>query len=103
MANRPIKVFSMKLTKRTFKKVLLWLAVACLLFLFGCQEGKITQGFDKKYSKKEIELMLQYHGSLVARFDGKQWWCLQGKRWIKIDSANAAKFARLKLSRENQT
>ena len=93
----------MKFDKRRYRSVALWLALSCILFLFGCQEGKITQGYDKKYSKQEIELMLQYHGSLVARFDGKQWWCLQGKRWIKIDSANAAKFARLKLLRENQT
>ena len=85
------------------RSVPVWLFASCLLFLFGCQEAKITQGFDQKYSKKEIELMLQYHGSLVARYDGKQWWCLQGKRWIKIDSANAAKFARLRLSKENQT
>ncbi len=84
-------------------KMALWLVLVCLLFLFGCQEAKITQGYTQQYTKQEIELMLQYHGSLVARYDGKQWWCLQGKRWIRIDSANAAKFARLRLSKENQT
>ncbi len=91
----------MKFKKGVRNIIPLWLAGACLLFLSACQEAKITQGFDNKYSKKEIELMMQYHGALVAKYDGKQWWCLQGKRWIKIDSANAAKFARLRLSRQN--
>ncbi len=98
-----IKIFVMKVKNLCSRYVPLWLLASCLLFLFGCQEARIDQGFDQKYSKKEIEFMLQYHGALVARFDGKQWWCLQGKRWIKIDSANAAKFARLRLSKEDQT
>ena len=76
----------------------IWLFFMSLIFLSGCQETKVNQGFQNNYSKKEIELMMKYHGSLVAKFDGKEWWCLQGKRWIRVNSARAARFAHLRLS-----
>ena len=79
--------------------IILWLFCMTILFLTGCKEEIVYKGsLPSKYSKEEIELMMKYHGSLIAKFDGKQWWCLQGRHWIKIDSANAAHFAQLKLS-----
>ncbi len=94
-------VMSFKVLKRTIG---LWLLCMGILFLFGCQEGRVSQGFaPSKYSKKEIELMMKYHGSLIAKFDGRRWWCLQGRRWIKIDSAKAAHFAQVKLSKKRHS
>ena len=74
--------------------------LSCLLFLTGCQDAKTQGDYVNKYSKEEIKLMMRYHGALVAKFDGKQWWCLQGKRWIRIDSARAAQFAKLQLHKK---
>ncbi|RUM87294.1 MAG: hypothetical protein DSZ23_06055 [Thermodesulfatator sp.] len=86
-----------------FKKWLpLWVLLSCLLFLTGCKDAATKGNYVHKYSKDEIRLMMRYHGALVARYDGKQWWCLQGKRWIKIDSARAAGYARLQLKKTSR-
>ena len=82
---------------KIFQCIPLWVMLSCFLFLTGCQDAKTQGDYVNKYSKEEIKLMMRYHGALVARFDGKQWWCLQGKRWIRIDSARAAQFAKLQL------
>ena len=79
----------------------LWILLSCFLFLTGCKDAKTQGDYIHKYSKEEIKIMMRYHGALVARFDGKQWWCLQGKRWIKIDSARAARFARLQIKKKS--
>lgn len=76
----------------------------CALFLTavtGCKQEKITKGSENPYSKEEIAMMMKYHGALVAKFEKGQWYCLQGKRWVKVNSANAHRFARLQLHREN--
>jgi len=39
--------------------------------------------------------MMSYHGALVARFDGKQWWFLAGKRWVKLEAGGAHEYALL--------
>ncbi|MBW2097335.1 MAG: hypothetical protein JRG77_00725 [Deltaproteobacteria bacterium] len=39
--------------------------------------------------------MLSYHGALVAKFDGNQWYFLSGNRWIKLENAGAYKYALL--------
>ncbi len=89
-------------TKTFFEKIVpLWVLLASFLFLTGCKDAKTQGNYIHKYSKEEIELMMRYHGALVARFDGNQWWCLQGKRWIRIDSARAAKYARLQLKKKS--
>ncbi|GEM_PF-6942614 len=63
-------------------------------------EHKVTAGVESPYSKQEIELMMKYHGSMIAKMENGQWYCLQGKRWIKITNAHAQKFARLHLAKE---
>ncbi len=77
----------------------LCLLLGCLVLLSGCKDTKVKGSYVPQYSKEEIKLMMHYHGALVARFDGKQWWCLQGKRWIRVNSAHADKFARLHLKK----
>ncbi len=86
---------------KIFKYLSFWVIFMCLLLLTGCKDARIQGDYIQKYSKEEIKLMMRYHGALVAKFDGKQWWCLQGKRWIRIDSARAAKFAQLKLRKRS--
>ncbi len=83
------------------KSIPLGVILSCFFFLSGCKDTKIKGDYVHKYSMEEIKVMMRYHGALVARFDGKQWWCLQGKRWIKIDSARAAQYARLQLNKKS--
>ncbi len=72
--------------------------VVLLLFLLtlgACSppDSQVGGEYNNPYTKAEIEKMLKYHGALVARFDGKQWYFLSGRRWIKIENGGARKFA----------
>ena len=72
------------------------LIIAGFLFLFpACQDAKVTKKYDNPYTPDEVKTMLSYHGALVAKFDGNQWYFLSGDRWIKIENAGAYKYALL--------
>lgn len=89
-------------TIKIFKRFwALWVLLSCLLFLTGCKDARTRGNYIHEYSKAEIKLMMRYHGALVARFDGNQWWCLQGRKWIRINSAKADRFARLQLKKKS--
>jgi hypothetical protein len=67
-----------------------------LLFLFtACQDTQVTGEYDNPYTPDEVKTMLSYHGALVAKFDGNQWYFLSGDRWIKLENAGAYKYALL--------
>ena len=72
------------------------LIVVSLLFLFtACQDTQVTGEYDNPYTPDEVKTMLSYHGALVAKFDGNQWYFLSGDRWIKLENAGAYKYALL--------
>ena len=72
------------------------LIIAGFLFLFpACKDAKVTKKYDNPYTPDEVKTMLSYHGALVAKFDGNQWYFLSGDRWIKIENAGAYKYALL--------
>ncbi len=78
----------------------LLLCTLMLAILTACKQETITSGVENPYTKEEIAIMMKYHGSLVAKFENGQWYCLQGKHWVKINSANAQRYARLQLKRQ---
>ncbi|MBW1937556.1 MAG: hypothetical protein JRF20_02855 [Deltaproteobacteria bacterium] len=72
------------------------LIIASVLFLFtACQDAQVTGEYDNPYTTDEVKTMLSYHGALVAKFDGRQWYFLSGDRWIKLENAGAYKYALL--------
>ncbi|MBW1965671.1 MAG: hypothetical protein JRI40_10770 [Deltaproteobacteria bacterium] len=72
------------------------LIIASFLFLFtACQDAQVTGEYDNPYTTDEVKTMLSYHGALVAKFDGRQWYFLSGDRWIKLENAGAYKYALL--------
>jgi hypothetical protein len=72
------------------------LFIASLLFLFmACQDTQVKGAYDNPYTPDEVKTMLSYHGALIAKFDGNQWWFLSGDRWIKLENAGAYKYALL--------
>ncbi|MBW1927286.1 MAG: hypothetical protein JRI35_08880 [Deltaproteobacteria bacterium] len=72
------------------------LIVASFIFLFSaCQDAQVKGKYDNPYTSDEVKTMLSYHGALVAKFDGNQWYFLSGNRWIKLENAGAYKYALL--------
>jgi hypothetical protein len=72
------------------------LIIVGLLFLFpACQDAQVTGEYDNTYTPDEVKTMLSYHGALVAKFDGNQWYFFSGDRWIKLENAGAYKCALL--------
>ncbi len=69
--------------------------VCFVIIMTACQDSQVNGEYNNPYSKAQIQRMMAYHGSLVAKFDGKQWWFLSGDRWIKIENAGAYEFALL--------
>ncbi len=76
------------------RRVALVLVAASLLILVAaCQDPRVSGDYRNPYTPEQVTRMMSYHGALVARFDGRQWWFLSGKRWIKLDNAKALDFA----------
>lgn len=72
------------------------LVIVGLLFLFtSCKDAPVTGEYDNPYTADEVKTMLSYHGALVAKLDGNQWYFLSGDRWIKLENAEAYKYALL--------
>jgi hypothetical protein len=72
------------------------LLLTALVFLMAaCQDAQVAGEYHNPYSAKEVRTMMAYHGALVARFDGHQWWFLSGDQWIRIENAGAREFALL--------
>jgi hypothetical protein len=72
------------------------LYITSFFFLFtACQDAQVKGEYDNLYTPDEVKTMLSYHGALVAKFDGNQWWFLSGDRWIKLENAGAYKYALL--------
>jgi hypothetical protein len=77
------------------------LIIASLPFLFtACQDAQVKGEYDNPYTPDKVKTMLSYHGALVAKFDGDQWWFLFGDRWIKLENAGAYKYALLSSRRK---
>jgi hypothetical protein len=69
------------------------LLTALVFLLAACQDAQVKGEYDNPYSAKEVRKMMAYHGALIARFDGCQWWFLSGDQWIRIENAGASEFA----------
>jgi len=67
----------------------------CLLFMTACQDAQVKGEYSNPYTLTQVKQMMAYHGALVARFDGKQWWFLSGKRWVKLEAGGAHEYALL--------
>lgn len=81
---------------KIFKKISVFIAVVillCLLSACNTPDSQVSGEYHNPYTRAEIDRMLRYHGALVARFDGKQWYFLSGHRWIKIENGGARQFA----------
>lgn len=74
-----------------------------ILFLSGCEENKATGKYNDPYTKDEITRMMAYHGALAARFDGQQWWCLIGRRWVRIENGGAGRMVVMSRATRTQT
>lgn len=77
--------------------VLVAVTLLFLLLLSGCQDTKVGVRDDYKnpYTIDEVRRMMAYHGAQVAKFDGKQWWFLSGRRWVKLENDGAQAYALL--------
>lgn len=71
------------------------IVVSLIALMTACQDTKVTGEYNNPYSLTQVRHMMAYHGALVAKFDGNQWWFLSGDRWIKLENAGAYKFALL--------
>jgi hypothetical protein len=72
------------------------LLIAGLLFFFtSCKDAQVTGEYNNPYTPDEVKTMLSYHGALVAKFEDNQWYFLSGDRWIKLENAQAYKYALL--------
>lgn len=71
------------------------LLAALVVLLAACQDAQVKGEYHNPYSAKQVRTMMAYHGALVAKFDGHQWWFLSGDQWIRIENAGASEFALL--------
>lgn len=79
---------------RFSRKIALAVIFTGLLFLVvACKDAQVRGNYLNPYTPEQISRMMSYHGALVAKFDGRQWWFLSGSRWIRLDNANALNFA----------
>lgn len=79
--------------------IIIYLLLPVVLSLSACKEHKAKGEYNDPYSKEEVERMMAYHGSLTAKFDGKQWWCLSGKTWFKIENGGASRVVNLSANK----
>jgi len=61
----------------------------------ACQDAQVKGDYRNPYTPAEVRRMMNFHGSLVAKFDGRQWWFLSGDRWLRIENAGAHEVALL--------
>ncbi|GEM_PF-1042968 len=80
---------------RTQRLVLVFALIAILAMANGCQKHLVKGDAYSPYTPIQVKKMMEYHGALVAKFDGKQWWFLAGRRWIRIENAGAYKYVML--------
>ncbi|NDY42395.1 hypothetical protein G3N55_06005 [Dissulfurirhabdus thermomarina] len=73
--------------------------VIALLLWPGYQDGVVKGNYHNPYTPQEVRRMMAYHGALVARFDGRQWWFLSGGRWVRLENYGAQEYAQLTASR----
>jgi hypothetical protein len=97
-----VKSFSNRIKSIVFCLRILFCLTVSIFFLAGCQEYKASGEYRDPYSKEDVVKMMAYHGAIAARFDGKQWWCLSGKKWFKIENGGAAKLVQVSRQEPSQ-
>ncbi len=86
-------------TQHTEKKekirlfLLALVCASCLIVVVGCNDAQVEGDYSNPYSFAQVQAMMTYHGALVAKFDGRQWWFLHGRRWIPIEAGGAREYA----------
>ncbi len=91
-----------------FKKViyivylglLLSVGLLSLSYMENAMQEQIISGSDVPFTIVQVETMMRYHGASIARFDGKNWWFLNGNSWINITNGNA--FGRYIINRSKE-
>ncbi len=63
--------------------------------------GNVRPSEPELYTIDQIQRMMRYHGALVAKFDGMNWRFWSGSAWIKLDNANALKYAKVNSKQYN--
>lgn len=89
----------MKINKY-YKSTLIALTGLFLIITSGCEQAQVSSGNINPYRKDEVVSMLSYHGTLVARFDGKRWLVLIGKKWMPIENGLTHKLASISSSKK---
>ncbi|MBA2849733.1 hypothetical protein HNQ76_002135 [Thermosulfuriphilus ammonigenes] len=51
----------------------------------------IKGDYHNPYSLEDVKRLMNFHGALVARYDGGRWYFLSGRRWYRLDSPFALK------------
>ena len=75
--------------------------VGVIVLASGCQKHLVQGKAYNPYTPIQVKRMMEYHGALVAKFDGRQWWFLAGRHWIRLESAGAYKYALLADSKNH--
>ena len=84
------------IAENNLRRVSVVLIIVGLVFLYTARhDAQVTGEYDNPYTPDEVKTMLSYHGALVAKFDGNQWYFLSSDRWIKLENAGAYKYALL--------
>ena len=81
--------------KKSQKLLLVVALIAVLAMANGCQKHVVKGDVYSPYTPTQVKKMMEYHGALVAKFDGRQWWFLAGRRWIRIENAGAYRYVML--------
>ena len=79
--------------RRAVVPAMAYLIAGFFAFVAVCQDTQVRGKYKNPYTPGEVQRMMAYHGALVARFDGKQWWFLSSDRWFRLENAGAQEFA----------
>ncbi len=95
-----------KCQKNDYKRPSLFLLSLLLLILFlipNPMDGYVQNKNLELFTVEQIKKMMRYHGTLVAKFDGRHWRFLSGNYWIKLDNANAVEYAKAESYGDTQS
>lgn len=89
--------------KYLYPFIVVLISVVLISLFTACQDTQVKGEYNNPYTYDEVKAMLSYHGALIAKFDGNQWYFLSGNRWIKLENAGAGRYALLSSDSESST
>ena len=63
-----------------------------LSYIKGEEAILVSSGIESPYTVEQVEAMMRYHGTLIAKFQGGRWLFLKDGQWISIENGNALKY-----------